>query len=216
MATKKIKWIDGLVIDTFKLNRLRTENMPILTSWLDAKEDLSDIDFIFLEKLRQKAELNIETWNEEELKMKYLSYLIGYANYEQEDEKDFRVYFERPISATVEGHKINVVVDFMIAQGVGDYIKKPYFCFHEYKREKKYNDDPIAQVLLAMLAANENNKNGKPLYGAYIIGRNWHFMALENKNFAISQAYDCIKTADLQKIISILRSFKTIIKTTLL
>jgi len=30
-----------------------------------------------------------------------------------------------------------------------------------------------------MLAAQENNKNGKPLYGAYILGRNWNFMVME-------------------------------------
>jgi hypothetical protein len=116
----------------------------------------------------------------------------------------------------VEGHKINVVVDFMIAKGVRDYVKQPYFCFHEYKREKKYNDDPIAQVLLAMLATNELKQNNKPIYGAYIIGKNWHFMTMENKIFAISKSFDCTQQDDLYRIISILRQFKTIIKTQLL
>ncbi len=214
MATKKFTWNEGLVIDTFNLERLPCEELPLLTSWLDANETNDDIDSVFLEKLRKDAELKIDSWNEEELKMKYLSFIVRYANYE--DDKEYNVYFERPLSALVEGKNINVLVDFMLAKGVRELVKKPYFCFHEYKREKKYNDDPIAQVLLAMLAAKEINQSDKPLYGAYILGRNWYFMVMENKKFSISNAYNCTDKTKLLKIISILRKFRTIIKTTLL
>lgn len=208
---KKQIWNEGLVMATFNLKRLRAENMALLTEWLSAECDLSDIDWIFLEKLRTKAEIKIDAWNEEELKMKYLSFIVEYAGYD--DDEAYNVYFERPISAEVAGVKINAVVDLMIAKGVREYVQKPYFCFHEYKREKKYSDDPIAQVLLAMLAAQENNKNGKPIFGAYILGRNWHFMAMENKAFAVSKGFDCTEKDDLRKILSVLRYFKSIIKT---
>jgi len=212
MSAKKFQWNEGLVMDTFGLKKIYAKDITILVDWISANEDLSDLDLVFLEKLRAKAEIKIEAWNEEELKMHYLSYIIGFANYNDDDE-NYNVYFERPITAEVEGHKISVIVDLMIAQGVLEYIKKPYFCFHEYKRAKKNNDDPIAQVLLAMLAARENNK---PVYGAYIIGRNWYFMVLENKNFAVSEPFSCTGKEDLYSIISILRKFKTIIKTQLL
>ncbi len=214
MAKKKIQWNEGMVMDTFGLKKLYSEQMPLLSDWISAEEDLSEVDLKNLEKLRKKAEYEIESWNEEDLKMNYLSYIIGYADYGYDEH--FRVYYERPIAAEVQGHKINVIVDLMIAQGVLEYIKRPYFCFHEYKRAKKYNDDPVAQVLLAMLAAHEKNKNNKPLYGAYIIGRNWYFMVLENKNFAVSNVFNCTDKEDLYKIISILRKFKTIIKTQLI
>jgi len=215
MSTKKFQWNEGLVMTTFDLKRLKTENLPLLLNWLNSDEDLSDIDKKYIEKLRRRAESEIEAWNEEELKMRYLSFIVEFADYVDED-REYRVYYERPLNAEVEGHKINVIVDFMIAKGVRDYIQTPYFCFHEYKREKKYNDDPVAQVLLAMLAAQELNKNEKPLYGAYILGRNWYFMVFENKNFAVSRAFDCTQQDDLFSIISILRKFKTIIKTQLL
>jgi len=215
MSTKKIIWNEGLVMDTFGLKKVYTEQMPLLVDWLSANEDLFDVDKEHLEKLRKKAELKIESWNEEELKMQYLSFIVEYANY-NDDEENYTIYFERPISAEVEGHKITVIVDFMIAQGVLEYIKHPYFCFHEYKREKKYNDDPIAQVLLAMLAAREKNKNNKPVYGAYIIGKHWYFMVMENKKFAVSESFSCTNKEDLFKIISILRKIKSIIKTELL
>jgi hypothetical protein len=215
MTKKKFIWNEGLVMDTFGLKKVYAEQIPLLIDWVSANEDLTDIDTIHLEKLRKKAELKIEAWNEEELKMQYLSFIVDYANY-SDDEETYNIYFERPISAEVEGHKINVIVDFMIAQGVLEYIKRPYFCFHEYKREKKYNDDPIAQVLLAMLAAREKNKNNKPVYGAYIIGKHWYFMVMENKNFAVSESFSCTDKVELFKIISILRKFKSIIKTQLL
>ncbi len=214
MPATKFKWNEGLVVDTFKLKHIKVENMALLSTWIEANEEINDIDLNYLDELRNEALLKIESWNEEELKMNYLSFIVRYAQYSKDE--DYNVYFDRPISAEVEGHKINVIVDFMIAQGVLEYIKKPYFCFHEYKRAKKNNDDPIAQVLLAMLAAKENNKNGKPLYGAYIIGRHWYFMVLENKNYSISNAYNCTFKDDLFKIIAILRRFRVIIKTTLL
>jgi len=214
MAKKKFQWNEGLVITTFNLKYVKEEDNVLLNSWLDATSTFADYETIILEKLREEAKIKISSWNEEELKMKYLSFIVSFANYNEDEE--YNVYFERPIVAEVEGHKINVIVDFMIAKGVRDYVQKPYFCFHEYKREKKYNDDPIAQVLLAMLAAKENNKSDKPVYGAYIIGRNWFFMILENKKFSISKAFDCTEKDDLYKIIALLRKFRVIIKTTLL
>jgi len=214
MATKKFTWNEGLVVDTFNLNYIKEEDNLLLTNWLDATTTIEEPEALILETLRQEAKIKVSAWNEEELKMNYLSFIVRFAHYSHDEE--YNVYFDRPIIAEFEGHKISVIVDFMLAQGVRDYVKKPYFCFHEYKREKRYNDDPIAQVLLAMLAAKENNKNGKPLYGAYIIGRNWHFMVLDQKNYAISKAHDCTENDDLYKIIAILRKFRTIIKTTFL
>jgi len=134
MANKKFSWNEGLVVDTFNLKRVDDEQMLLLVDWLNTNEDLNNIDFDSLEKLRIKAKLKIDAWNEEELKMNYLSFIVNYANYS--DDLEYNVYFERPIIANVEGTKINVIVDFMIAQGVRDLVKKPYFCFHEYKREK--------------------------------------------------------------------------------
>ncbi len=214
MPATKFKWNEGLVVDTFGLIYTSEEDSNLLTGWLNADTQIDINDITLLETLRNEAKNKITVWNEEELKMNYLSFIVHFAHYSQD--KEYNVYFDRPITAEVEGHKINVIVDFMIAQGVRDYVKKPYFCFHEFKREKKYSDDPIAQVLLAMLAAKENNKNGKPLYGAYIIGRHWYFMVLENKNYSISNAFDCTEKDDLYKIIAILRKFRVIIKTTLL
>jgi len=63
MATRKFQWNEGLVMTTFKLKRLRAENLSLLTDWISAKDDLNDIDLVFLEKLRSKAEMKIDAWN---------------------------------------------------------------------------------------------------------------------------------------------------------
>jgi hypothetical protein len=36
---------------------------------------------------------------------------------------------------------------------------------------------------VAMLIAQEMNKNGKPIYGAYMIGKDWYFMVMRGKEY---------------------------------
>jgi hypothetical protein len=99
----------------------------------------------------------------------------------------------------------------MVASGIGELIKAPYFCFHEYKRKKRNPDDPVAQVLVAMLLAQEFNKNDKPIYGCHIIGEMWYFMVMQAKEYAIAKAFDASDLQDLCQIVSILRTFKEIL-----
>lgn len=39
----------------------------------------------------------------------------------------------------------------MLSKGIKELIKTPYFFLHEYKREKKYSDDTIRQILGGIL-----------------------------------------------------------------
>ena len=48
-----------------------------------------------------------------------------------------------------------------------------------------------------MLAAQQSNNNGnrfadRPILGSYIIGRDWYFMALVGKEYAISKDFSCV------------------------
>jgi hypothetical protein len=95
-------------------------------------------------------------------------------------------------------------------------VKVPYFHFQEYKKDKDPNGDPIAQLVEAFLIAQENNKNSKPMYGCYVIGRSWYFVVMEQKEYAVSSAYDCTDAQELHQIIAILRKFKEILETQLL
>ena len=51
-----------------------------------------------------------------------------------------------------------------------------------------------------------------PIYGAYIVGRHWYFVVLENETYAESLAYDATKD-EIFDIFEILRHAKDIIET---
>lgn len=87
-------------------------------------------------------------------------------------------------------HEISGIVDGMIASGFRNP-RKPFFCLNEYKRATDPNGDPRGQALIAMLAAQKLNDNKKPIFGLYIIGRHWSFMALSGLEFAFSPSFAC-------------------------
>lgn len=212
METQQKKWTEGLLIDHFKLQRLY-EDMPLLNVWLDAPSNLSEADRLRLEELRVALFRNVDYWNEETLKMKFIAFVVDMVKY---DFGNVHTFFEADLKAELSGQHLKTKADFIVATAVADLIKAPYFCFHEYKRERKYADDPIAQVLVAMLIAQVLNNNDKPIYGCYVIGRSWFFMVIQGKQYAVSNAYNATKTKDLHRIVSILKYFKVILETDLL
>jgi hypothetical protein len=76
---------------------------------------------------------------------------------------------------------------------------------NEYKKGTDPNGDPKGQALIAMLAAQELNNNQLPIYGCYVIGRDWYFMVLEDKKYSISQDYSCV-TEEVFEIYKILKN----------
>lgn len=52
----------------------------------------------------------------------------------------------------------------------------------------------------------------EPIYGAYIRGRNWFFMALEGNNFAISEQFNATKNEifDIFRILNRLNARKVV------
>ena len=212
MAKKSIKWTEGQLILSFGLNRVY-EGMPIMDKWLQAKGELSDEDRATLEKLRVDLFKRVEYWNEETLKMRFIAFLLDLANYNTDR---FQTFFDAELTAEVEAHTLKIKADFVVATAVADLITAPYFCFHEYKLERKQSDDPVAQVLLAMLIGQTKNPKPHPIYGCYVMGRSWFFMVLDGKDFIVSNAFNATETDDLQRILLILREFKVILTEQLL
>ena len=212
---KKNKYSEGQLVDTFKLNRIVEYQTPRMSEWLSVETPTFSMpeQYIFDNALT-KAIKNIGGWNEEDLKMKFISDILplGYL----EDNGRFMTYFEKSLSGIVEGIALSVKSDFMVAAGVLDYPKQPYFHFQEYKPSKNPSGDSMAQLLEAMLIAQEKNKNGKPIYGCEVIGRNWNFVVMEGKDYCISASFDSVNREDLLKIIAILRKFRVILETELL
>lgn len=193
--------------DTFQLNRHTT--LPSLSRLLDVDDTIpiAEADYETLDTLQAKVARNSAYWSEEELKFFLIAPLINMANFTE----PIHFFGGRSISADVDGYHLSGIVDGMLADG--EYSPKtPYFCLHEYKPEESgRKDDPAAQVLSAMLVAQElNQPHGHPVYGAYVLGRLWFFLVLEGKDYAISKDYSA-SHEDIFKILRILRNLDSII-----
>lgn len=204
--TSTINWTTGLLIKEFGLVQI-FENFPLLDNWVSANGALSQSDMELLERKRLKLLENVNGWNEETLKMKFIAFVLDLADY---DYQQYQGVFEAEVGAVVGNHKLRVITDFTVARVIQELIEHPYFYFHEYKPKRK-SKDPIAQVLTAMLIAQELNKNGKPIYGCHVIGENWYFMVLNGREYAISEGISATNRQELQKILIILRKFKDIL-----
>ena len=80
----------------------------------------------------------------------------------------------------------------------------------KYKKEKGKDSDPRGQVLAAMLAARELNKddsNTQPIFGAYVLGRLWFFLVLSGLNYAVSADYSAAKD-EIFDIFRVLKNLK--------
>ena len=185
----------------------KRRQLPLLQEWLtieiteDARlcanlNDLKDYLFDY-----------ILTWNEDELKMFFIGPIIQMAHLET---ADFKPFTQRVLEATIQGIKVKGKVDFMISKGMRT-AKPPYFCIHEYKQEIDREGEPLGQLLIAMLSAQTNNEQKHPILGAYVLGRSWFFVVLEDNQYAVSEAYIASSDAIFQ-LFAILQKSKEIIQ----
>jgi hypothetical protein len=214
----KKDWREGELIRTFKLKRNATTLTPLMQEWLDVQPvELNIYEQYNFDKSILKAKKRISSWNEEDLKMNFISPVLELGKI-MEDSDDYEIvgYFDKIISATVEDIKLTVKSDFMLARGILDVFETPFFHFQEYKPYKNPSGDSMAQLLEAFLIAQEKNKNGLPLYGVDIMSANWRFVIMEGKDYCISDSFDSTNRTNLLLIIAILRKFKYILETRLL
>ena len=214
MAAKK-NYTEAEMMDEFGLTRLKNQPTLAMSAWLDVANALLDAhQQYFFEEILNEAQVSIEGWNEEELKMQFISPLFLITGLKNTDK--YRVFYERILTATIENKSLSVKIDYMIATGKLDLFKNPYFYFQEYKPQRRPSGDSMGQLLQAMMIAQAKNNNGKPIYGCEIMGKDWNFVILEGKTYCISKSYDCTERVELLQIISILRHFKHILETKLL
>lgn len=197
-------WTRQDIADEFGLKLAR--KCTDLESWLSHPATITNEDKKVLDALKEKLKLYVDIWNEQELIIKFISFIIGLADY---DTDSFKSYANRKLKGTIDGKVLSGEVDLMIASGEFEP-KKPYFCLHEYKKEEGAVNDPLGQLLIAMLTAQRLNDNEFPIYGAYISGRNWFFLTLKNDTYCISNEYVATRN-DIYEIMKIMKSLKVII-----
>lgn len=209
------QWKEAELIKLFKLNSIKRYYTPLMAEWLDIELPTLDVveQNIFDRKLNEAID-NLAGWSEEDLKMKFITYILdlGWLR----DENGIIGYFDKMISATIEGTKLQVKSDFMLAKGLLNVHENPYFHFQEYKPQLNPAGEPMAQLLEAFLIGQAKNKPEMPLYGVEIIGKYWTFVVMEGKDYCSSKSYDSTDKEDLLKIIAVLRKFKEILMTRLI
>jgi len=199
------QWTIVEVEEKFQVVLQKQSNL--LKAWLAVHCSPAAEDEKLLDTLRENLQNHVYDWNEEELKVKFIAPLLCLVNFDQED---YQSFWDREISVIYEGEKLSGALDFVVAQGKR-VPKRPYFFIHEYKKELESSNDPLGQLLIAMIAAQKLNGDQRPIYGAYVVGRLWNFIVLEGLDYTVSLAYDATKD-ELKDIFGILGNTKTIIE----
>jgi len=176
----------------------------LMDHWTTADCKLTEIDKEVIFHLQQSLIRGGRAWNEVELENKFISPLIMQARI---DDEEIGYFLERSLSSIVGDYQLSGIVDGMIATGFREP-NMPLFCIHEYKRSIENQGTPDAQVLAAMLVAQEMNQNKYPIYGLFVVGLVWNFIILDENHYCISKNYD----ADDEKIFNILKILKTLKK----
>ncbi len=198
----------SLIVQAFKIQVAKKN--PHLSEWISAAFELNDVEQSFFDDLCAEAEEDGGYWNEEELKINFVGTTFRLAKINTKDR--IKVFYERPIAAKVGEYNLSVIADCLVATPLPfNTPKHPYFFLQEFKKRKGDKHDPEAQMLVAMLIAQEINNDDKPIYGGYLIGQNWNFAILDNNTYCQSRQFDSTRREDLLQIIFTLRKLKDLI-----
>lgn len=176
---------------TFGIERV-FEKHPLLDEWLAADNLPGEEDRRTLEKLRDQLFRTIDTYNEEELKVFFIGPLFSLIPFRGHG---MRPFMDRPFSFEYghddEGNPLTAAgrIDWLLAKGRQDP-REPRVFLHEYKREVEASGDPLGQLLIAMVGSQRQNTESFPLYGCYVLRRNWFFVVLDDNQYVVSSAFD--------------------------
>lgn len=208
------QWTREDVETTFGINR--NDSLALLQSWLLTTCPISDEELHIINKLQEGLLSEIDLYNEDELKFFFISQVMNLIKFKT---SIYRAFTQRPMqftTTTVDNQPITVngVVELVVATGRQNP-KKPFFFLQEFKQSLKRNNDPLGQLLIAMLAAQVLNNDGKAIYGCYVLGEKWHFVTLFGKEYGASSGFDVTKPHEFEQMIRILKEQKRYIETEL-
>ena len=174
-------------------------NKNIFNSWFDNDISVTKDTYNFLVELLEEEQEYISFYDEEDLKMRFLSPILLKVNFKN---TDFRDFYDEKLVYKTEEFILNGEVDFTISTSLR-VAKKPYFFIQEFKRAEDYSN-PRPQLLAELIAGVELN-SWDSIKGAYIVGAIWNFVILQRVkkhtyNYYISQNFDSTKIDDLTDI----------------
>lgn len=206
-SVKKLPFELVEIATVFNLKQNR--NCEHLNEWLKAHYTFNEIEQSILKTTFDRISVAGNYWNEEELRVRLIGSLFYVADIEKPDE--VCLFYERPLSATINNHLLSVVCDCFVASSLFNAPVHPYFFLQELKKAKGEKKDPEAQMLVAMLIAQHLNNDDKPIYGGYLIGTNWWFSTLIGNQYCLSRQFTLSQKTDFEHTASILRKLKELI-----
>jgi hypothetical protein len=190
---------------TFKMRQVTTS--PILEEWLHAAYELTAFERQQALFFQQKLAFNVHNWNEMELDIHFIGpifTIVDFSDYE------FNHFSQREFEGIVDNYRLFGRPDSMVASGRREP-ERPYFAFQEYKRELDPDGDPAGQALAAMLAAQSLEEIPQPMYGCYVVGSAWNFIALgTDRKYSISTPLSALSD-ELFDILRVLKNLKAIV-----
>ena len=174
--------------------------------------ELTEAEKAELSYRRKMLVQKVGVWNEIELEIFFLAPVLGLLKME---ETNIESFIEKPYGAIVDNYLLSGEMDWVLANGYGKP-KAPFFSIKEFKKAKGSSNDPEGQLAAGMLAAQALNQalypvNTPPIYGAYIMGREWIFAKLQGRTFIQSPAFLLTNEAMLQAMFCCLKQLKTVI-----
>ncbi len=189
---------------------VQVDNLSSLDDWTNVADiTLSAEETTFLSNLLKKSLRFVDSWNEVELREKFIIKILELVDFDFE-EYECHTFAERYLSAQVEGVTMHGYVDWFVATGY-QYPEKPFFFIHEYKPEGAKELDGRGQLLSTMMMTNHLNEDNLPMFGTFVQGRLWFFMSYHNKQFAETSAFDILKLEDMLQVVKILKKQKALI-----
>lgn len=185
----------------------RVMKLPSLTEWLTDLPALNHVEEVIAKHYQGRLLKNIDAWNEQELSLNFIGPIFASIDFTVLNKINW--FAQRPISGQIGDYLLMGKPDGIIASG---YLapETPYFAFQEFKKELDSSGDPIGQNLAAMLVGQHENQTNTPIYGCYVVGRNWFFMVLEGNEFTVSRDYSA-SGEDIFEIIRILKALRNLL-----
>jgi hypothetical protein len=210
-VSKRFKdWTQYDLEQQFGLEKKSAKECAVLNDWLNVADSVEDLNVqTELDILVSDLSNFVDSWNEAELKIFFIAPLIRLVNFKSQK---YKVFFERKLSASLNGIELKGDVDAMIASGSYSKIVAPFFCLQEYKPEGRRSvNDARGQLLAEMLAAQTLNENENPIYGCYMNGRLWFFATLIGNKYCFSNGYVADERLGIVRIFNCLRKLKQIL-----
>ena len=200
-------------IPTFSFSKIRDKELEnlfdiekkiardVFEEWFGLNRVLENETINFLDSLINENELLIKDYNEEDLKIKFITPLLNKIKFLSFID-EFRDFYELSIKYQTEDFIFQGTTDFVVSKGLVKS-KKPYFFIQEFKRSEEFSN-PRPQLIAELIAGVELN-NETTMKGAYIVGENWNFVILEKLGerkyqYYVSSTFKATNIEDLKAI----------------